>query len=639
MSNIAGNRHSTPEAANSLRPPNQRSSGSAGGHLLRASADMSGAQLPSPLSGRNIRPSSEVYTKQNAQNGGEDGADSAEQKWISDIDSFETTLDEMAAATVDQEFKDELSAIEQWFKVLTEAERTAALYALLQQTTHIQLEFFLQVLNEVKKNNPAPGIMSPTNFGGAGTYMVFVQPTALTNRILDPMNNPKLGIAGNRESIGSRPPASPGVKRNSGLPQEQINALFPDAARVIASKKAEYTQQTGNQPTSNRNSAAFGAGDRSSLTVPTGAALADANKDKAGPQSASLPWAANKTAKAQDAVSSPMGQFTQPPPSAGLRPSRPSALSQQSLHGHATSDLGMMSPAFGNGSWASMTNTPMVANFGQQPNQADMVANATAMKLAALSTVNNRVLLDDAKKYRRSRSNDGQPLSAGLPMSPGMAQPGSVLVVNEQGQLVNSALTPQQMAQIQIQQAQAHHAALLGAQNRSRPNSPGMAMRSPGMPQASPMFQNNGFLSAGYDGSNLVGGMAGMALNQYGMGGGSVSGEEERGRSPRGRRGQSKAPEDPTDLKLLENIPEWLRMLRLHKYTPNLKDMNWKDLVQLDEKGLENKGVNALGARRKMLKVSLGMQAILGQLLTLNRPLTRSRKRRTLESSDLMSEM
>jgi hypothetical protein len=31
--------------------------------------------------------------------------------------------------------------------------------------------------------------------------------------------------------------------------------------------------------------------------------------------------------------------------------------------------------------------------------------------------------------------------------------------------------------------------------------------------------------------------------------------------------------------------------------------MNWTELVELDDKALEERGVNALGARRKMLKV------------------------------------
>jgi len=60
--------------------------------------------------------------------------------------------------------KDELSAIEQWFRVLSEAERTAALYALLQQTTQVQIRFFIQVLQQMGKNHPMSGVLSPSNF-------------------------------------------------------------------------------------------------------------------------------------------------------------------------------------------------------------------------------------------------------------------------------------------------------------------------------------------------------------------------------------------------------------------------------------------------------------------------------------------
>jgi hypothetical protein len=118
--------------------------------------------------------------------------------------------------------------------------------------------------------------------------------------------------------------------------------------------------------------------------------------------------------------------------------------------------------------------------------------------------------------------------------------------------------------------------------------------------------QNNNFL-APFDGSSpLLNGMGNLNIGQFGLGGheGYLSdGDMARGRSPRGRRGSSKPPEDPTDPSLLQDIPSWLRSLRLHKYTDNLKDMNWTELVELDEKALEERGVNALGARRKMLKV------------------------------------
>ncbi|KAK8076583.1 hypothetical protein PG994_003855 [Apiospora phragmitis] len=246
-----------------------------------------------------------------------------------------------------------------------------------------------------------------------------------------------------------------------------------------------------------------------------------------------------------------------------------------------------------------MVNTPMVPNFqpGGGPNQADMVANATAMKLAALSTVNNRFALDDVRKYRRARSNDA-PGANQNPLSPGVQAggiPNHVVMINEHGQVISR----DQMIALQNQQMGSFGA-------RSRPSSPGIAMQGgfPGggaMPFASP--QNNGFLGV-YDGNPLLSG--GLGMGQMGLspeGYLSDHSDMNRGRSPRGRRGTSKPPEDPTDPTLLQDIPAWLRSLRLHKYTDNLKDLKWTDLVELDDEALEKRGVNALGARRKMLKV------------------------------------
>lgn len=304
-----------------------------------------------------------------------------------------------------------------------------------------------------------------------------------------------------------------------------------------------------------------------------------------------------------------MGQFMQPPPSAGLRsPLNSNTNLQQTTI--VAPDQGQDGPLLspynvGNGNWASMVNTPMVPSFNtaNSNTQADMVANATAMKLAALSTVNNRFALDDVRKYRRARSNDGGAGAQG-PLSPGLPpnMPGAnVVMINEHGQV----LSREQVLAMQNQQNPAFGG------RRSRPSSPGLAMHG-GFGQmnfASP--QNNGFLTA-YDGSsplmnNMNGGMGSLNLGQFGITGheGYLSDHSEmaRGRSPRGRRGSSKPPEDPTDPSLLQDIPSWLRSLRLHKYTDNLKDMNWTELVELDDKQLEERGVNALGARRKMLKV------------------------------------
>lgn len=417
----------------------------------------------------------------------------------------------------------------------------------------------------------------------------------MSNRLNDAMG--KLG-GGDRNSL--RGPPTPAAKRHSGLDPDTINAMFPDAAAAIATEKAKFTQQTGAPPASNRNSAAF---DRNSMAAPALSGPTDTN-DPPPPS----PWARSNDQANRPKSSSgqaPMGQFIQPPPSAGLRGQTqhlPNNIQTTTINAPDSRgvDMPLLSPYnAGNGNWASMVNTPMAATFNHQAvgnSQADMVANATAMKLAALSTVNNRFALDDTRKYRRARSNDPGPLSPGLQNN---MNPANVVMINEHGQV----LSRDQVLAMQ----NAQNRGMIGRQG-SRPNSPGLPLQGNGFGQmsfASP--QNNGFLTA-YDGASplLNNGMANLNLG-FGLGGHdpylSDHGEINRGRSPRGRRGSSKPPEDPTDPSLLQDIPSWLRSLRLHKYTDNLKDMSWTELIELDEKALEDRGVNALGARRKMLKV------------------------------------
>ena len=68
--------------------------------------------------------------------------------------------------------------------------------------------------------------------------------------------------------------------------------------------------------------------------------------------------------------------------------------------------------------------------------------------------------------------------------------------------------------------------------------------------------------------------------------------------------GSGTNPDEPLDLVLLADIPAWLRSLRLHKYTPNFDGSStWKEMIMMTNTDLENKGVAALGARRKLLKV------------------------------------
>ncbi|KZZ88253.1 SAM domain-containing protein [Ascosphaera apis ARSEF 7405] len=530
-SHIIGDRTSTPDSTSkstTLRPPSTSTStststsrGLSTSHQIRASADMS--SLTAPLSARTTRPRSEIFYRNTPQHllvaasssstaaatatatttaadeaaaAAADDDDRATQQWLDDIEQYQTLLEEMAAATLDHGFKGELSSIEQWFRILSEAERTAALYSLLQQTTQVQIRFFIAVLQQMARSNPVSGILlSPAGGFGESDPMSNRLNEAMSNLHIDNIDNNNNNNA--RNSLVNRPPLSPGAattttttntsttttatannttnnkQRNSGLDSSTINAMFPEAAAVIAKKKAEFSQQqtqtqtqqqtqaqgqmTSNSP--NRNSSAFEQ--RNPLVTPVISTLG--SKDSPMSQPPASPWR-----RTPDPLPLSMSlsqgqhhhqqQHQQQPPIA--RPKSSSSQQQQPMlnqfpqsqsHTHTSPNLrsphddenirnttitvpdlstetaSLLSPYNIGASWASMTNTPMMSSFSQAqaqsqaqtqgqaqqvpspgPSQADMVANATAMKLAALSTVNGRFALDDARKYRRARSNDGQ---------------------------------------------------------------------------------------------------------------------------------------------------------------------------------------------------------------------------------------
>ncbi|KAJ3103939.1 hypothetical protein HDU97_009751 [Phlyctochytrium planicorne] len=87
------------------------------------------------------------------------------------------------------------------------------------------------------------------------------------------------------------------------------------------------------------------------------------------------------------------------------------------------------------------------------------------------------------------------------------------------------------------------------------------------------------------------------SYDEYGL-----DGVDSDGRQKGTHKEKGKIPE-AVDLDSLSDIPSWLRSLRLHKYTPIFEGYDWKDMIKLNDDGLQAHGVSALGARRKLLKV------------------------------------
>ena len=59
------------------------------------------------------------------------------------------------------------------FKVLSEAERTAALYSLLQHSTQVQIRFFITVLQHMARSDPMTALLSPAMGGTCQSSILF----------------------------------------------------------------------------------------------------------------------------------------------------------------------------------------------------------------------------------------------------------------------------------------------------------------------------------------------------------------------------------------------------------------------------------------------------------------------------------
>lgn len=538
---------------------------------------LSSAQMQNLAANRNLRPSSEMLPM--GQQGTPESTSATRltaaeviDKWFEDLQNYEATLEEMAAASLDQNFKEELSAIEQWFRVLSEAERTAALYSLLQESTQVQIRFFITVLQQMARNDPVGAFLSPNQANNAVGEQLEAKMASLG------IKTPTAGAAAS--------PSARGFQRQStGFLSPSSASLYagsPDVSAALAAQRSKMK--------SNRTSAPG--------TLPMDSTM-------------------NYTGSKLDQVQEKTPQRERPRSSDHSSMSR--AQRQNGPIDDALSPLGM------GGSWASMVNTPIMSMLDDNQQQSGAGGetgaklDATAAQLAQLAQHGGDS--DAAMRARRSGTSpsavpgvlssmyesggQGNWQGAGsppanatspqfnnfsIPMSPntlaglqspsgGMSNPANLQMMNTMAAMggLNNMNSAQLLAlQQQILQQQ---------QNLSNytPSRMGRAPARGGAPSA--MTANAGSTPA-----RGAGGASGAGRNAVG--------------SPVSSAAQipAQGDEEVADISVLNDVPAWLRHLRLHKYTPNFEGSNWREMVQMNEQALIDKGVAALGARRKMLK-------------------------------------
>jgi hypothetical protein len=198
------------------------------------------------------------------------------------------------------------------------------------------------------------------------------------------------------------------------------------------------------------------------------------------------------------------------------------------------------------GNWSNLVNTPMIPMFQKDKDSKDTKTSSSTASLPGFPGINPYTLNMLANA---GLSAEAQVLAAQLVMS-GLVQP--------------TGLAPQPSAKAKKPQAS----------NWRTPTSaryPASALRSSGLRPSSD------FKSAGLKSSGLAAPQTPLSAMD----------------SPR---------EEDFDPEMLNDIPGWLRSLRLHKYTSAFDGLTWEQMVVLDDATLEAKGVAALGARRRLLR-------------------------------------
>ncbi|KAF5362851.1 hypothetical protein D9758_007063 [Tetrapyrgos nigripes] len=551
-------------------------------------------------------------------------------QWFENLQNYEATLEEMAAASLDANFKEELSAIEQWFKVLSEAERTAALYSLLQHSTQVQIRFFITVLQQMARSDPMTALLSPA-MGSMQSQMEAKLATLKSPGLKS--NLPSSPTTRNFSGSGG-----PGNRASLAL-DSTTNFLSPDSAANLSSEAAATLAQ---------RRAEFKASNAAHrISAPVLSAGGDGRGGWSGPASSSLGQVAEQNSGgAQDLViNSSRPKSTEFSGTLGS-PRGGSSSQQQQSGGDATV------PA-GSDSWASMVNTPLIPMFQKNHHNLD----AAASKLNEWSSTKNAVpgvpRMGDPTIHRRaSKQNNNNDANGhyddnGNPIGGGGGQQGggrrnnnniggwgagarspalSNTSSNRFGGSDDGGMNPLNGLGMQMG---------VGGFGLGMGNLPNMGMGSPGlgpmgMPNLAAMNGMNGMNAMSPFNMNMLSAMgispeaqllaAQMALQQPGFfnqmqaqnsPGSAGIGNNRRGmQNNRGLKtpgsasssGATPKGEEDVDPQLLTDIPAWLRSLRLHKYTPNFEGMKWQDMVVLDEAQLEAQGVAALGARRKMLK-------------------------------------
>ncbi|GAA5911243.1 Vts1p [Sporobolomyces salmoneus] len=330
-------------------------------------------------------------------------------RWFEDLQHYEATLEEMAAASLDTNFKEELSAIEQWFRVLSEAERTAALYSLLQSATQMQMRFFITVLQQMARSDPTQAaLLSPANPNQLSLEAQMEQKLSTLAGSKSPSSPMIRQFA--RSSLG--PNTNPNTVANEAYlsPNPDDSSSAPGATLAAQRAKLKASSRTSAPANLVLGNSANGGG--------MGLGVGGTGEGLKSPL-----WSKEETVRERSPSPRPKSTGSTGESQSTLNASNSqSFLRSPALDSSFSAVENQLSPLVG-GNWASMVNTPLVPMFGKngetmEPgNYGGTSPNPNLDSLGQRlgnwqqQSQNGGIVLDDVRKFRRSARVSGGALS------------------------------------------------------------------------------------------------------------------------------------------------------------------------------------------------------------------------------------
>ncbi|KAH9012277.1 hypothetical protein EDB85DRAFT_1900469 [Lactarius pseudohatsudake] len=563
----------SPVQGKNKNPSARSSMGSAARPSAAAAPDFSLAS-PRP-DGRppSGRPTSELLGSATFQTPEADAID----RWFENFHRYEVTLEEMAAASFDVNFKEELSAIEQWFKVLPEAERTATLYILLQHSTQVQIRFFITVLQQMARADPMTALLSPAVGGSIQSQM---------EAKLATMNLKSPGLK-------STMPGSPSARTfNTSATNRQSLAFYPSFLSYLEIPPIPSATQATLLPRLPNTLAS--SGKRGNQAGVLGQV---AERDNPPTQEISVEPRSSRPQSPDFSGFSAGSAFCSPRADGGTAPGGLDGLSpvKTSSHNNNGQTVDLAAAKLNDSYGSSNVQRLDGPDKFRRPSKGHMHDSSSGSNNGV---TNNGVYGDDGDLIQ------GHHASSKVALQEACAMVGVVLglvlkalhyrirlAVSAEATMVATRWLPRIIKPLGLGMG-------VGVFNLGL-SSPGLA-GMPNGPNMAPLAQLSGMNPFGVNTNTLgVSYLCAMGITPEAqllavqiapnlLEGDSVSlGSASGGIGESAGNGGVKKDEEDFEPAVLNDVAGWLRTLRLHKYTPNFEGMTWKEMVVMDGQALE----------------------------------------------------